>query len=207
MTFKHYILTRFNIGLYSDNPYKIADPAAWMRERIRLFNQYCLPSIKSQTCQDFTWILAFDGLTKLSIFNEIELPDNAITCVTQPHLYLRECVKEADWIITSRFDNDDYYEPDFVEVVQKSFRFEREVIDIDYKVVDEKTGKFYTSNRWRANSPFLSLCEPWENIVTAMGHPHSEMPNYYPAEKLPGCHAVQVIHGGNVCNKIKGKEI
>ena len=35
----------------------------WLEHRFMLFDRYCLPSIKSQTCQNFKWIVLFDSTT------------------------------------------------------------------------------------------------------------------------------------------------
>lgn len=54
----HYILTRFNLYLWrKDKNGDTFDRHAWIDERIALFQQYTLPSLAGQTCQDFTWIL------------------------------------------------------------------------------------------------------------------------------------------------------
>ena len=202
-TFKHYILTRFNLGLYSDNPYKIADPDRWMDHRIKLFNEYCAPSVKSQTCQDFTWIIAFDPETPGKLMNRIEFVENTFITMTQPHLFLREQKPESDWLITSRFDNDDIYKPEFVESIQNEFRERREIIDIDYLGWHKEADRYYSSGRVRANSPFLSVCEPWINPLTALGRPHTYMVDEMPSRKLDVL-AIQIIHERNIINKING---
>ena len=46
---KHLILTRLAIGTPKED---------WLRYRIKLFEEYCAPSLANQTCQDFTWLLA-----------------------------------------------------------------------------------------------------------------------------------------------------
>ena len=61
-TYKHYILTRYNLELYSSNPYKVENRDEWMVERLRLFKRY-LGSLIKQTNKDFTIILAFDSNT------------------------------------------------------------------------------------------------------------------------------------------------
>lgn len=35
----------------------------WLEHRFALFERYCMPSIKSQTCKDFVWIVLFDSTT------------------------------------------------------------------------------------------------------------------------------------------------
>jgi len=203
---KHYILTRFNLGLYTTNPHKIADPDQWMQHRIALFRKYTLPSLQDQTCQDYTWLLGFDPETPNKYLEPFQIAGIKI-CYERPDFWLKQQTAKDDWLITSRLDNDDILLPDFVIEIQKAFRSQREVIDVDYIARDLKTGIDYTSNRFKANGPFLSLCEPWENITTALGRPHSEMPNYYEARRLSGYHAIQLIHDRNLMNKIQGVKI
>lgn len=210
MIFKHYILTRFNLGIYDNSgPYaeKIKDADRWMEHRVKLFERYCLPSVQVQTCQGFTWLMAFDPRTDSRYIEQYDYLPFVQICFEQPHKYLSRISPTADWLITSRFDNDDMYRPDFVEQVQQAFEWRTGIIDIDYEVMDIHTGKRYRSMRRAANSPFLSLAEPWqESPVTALGHPHSNMIEYYEWVKL-GVLATQVIHDRNIMNKVTKQEI
>ena len=61
---QHFFLTRFNILLWQKD--KEGSPVRtkkWLDHRFLLFEKYCLPSIKNQTCQDFEWIVLFDSTT------------------------------------------------------------------------------------------------------------------------------------------------
>ena len=89
MIYKHFILTRFNLFLYGDNPYKIEDKELWMNHRIKLFEKYCLPSVQVQSCKDFTWIIAFDPETDPAVISTYDYLDNVEICYEQPHEYLR----------------------------------------------------------------------------------------------------------------------
>ena len=206
MDFKHYILTRFNLGVYSDNnPYRqhVGDAEQWMAHRLDLFERLCLPSVLSQTWRNFTWLLAFDEDTPRRILLRYDYIDNVQIIYEQPHLWLRRQKPECEWLLTSRIDNDDWYAPQFAERLQDAFMERTEVVDVNYEAVDLNTSKHYASGRRRANSPFLSLYEPWgNNPMTAMGRPHSIMPDIYSSRRLDGVLAYQGIHGKNVCNKI-----
>lgn len=207
--FKHYVLTRFNLGIYSDtNPYagKVGNADEWMKHRFRLFEQFTKMYINDQTCKDFTWLIGVDPETPaddiIRITNgydgEIEI------CYEQPHSYLRRVKPSAKWLITSRLDNDDFYNYDFIVSIQNEFRAVPEVIDILYHKFRLRDGGVFISDRPRCNSPFLSLVEPWEaGICTALGHPHTDMPNYYYARKIDKVLATMVIHDRNVINSEK----
>lgn len=204
--FKHFILTRFNLGIYDkDSAYadKVGNPAGWMAHRMELFERYCLPTFLKQTCQNFTWVIAFAPETPREIILKYDYIENVQIIYEQPHLWLRKQKPETDWLITSRMDNDDQYSRHFVEMIQAAFDEKEEIIDIMYQVVDLKTKEHYPSYRRRNNSPFLSLVEPWTHEpMTAMGRPHTNMVELYPSRRLENILAFQLIHDRNICNKI-----
>ena len=63
MTFKHYIITRFNLPIFQA---KVAGKEStscskeYLQYRFELFEKYCMPSIMNQTCQNFKWLVLFD---------------------------------------------------------------------------------------------------------------------------------------------------
>ena len=209
MNFKHYIFTRFNLGLYSDNPYNIKNPDKWMDTRIKLFEQTAFPSIIKQTNKDFTWLMAFDVNTPERYTKLYDYCDCIKVCFEQPHLYLKEQPPEADWIITSRLDNDDIYEPTFVEEIQKkAIELQKTVegielgyiIDIEYNKTDLNYVTIM-SGRKGCNGPFLSFVEKWgKDVTTALGYKHSEFTAHFPHTKITTPLAQQVIHKDNVIN-------
>lgn len=116
--FEHYLLTKFNIGLYNDkkidkNGRKINDDQ-WMEHRLKLFEKYCFPSIIKQTNQNFKWLVLFDRRTPKRYLNDINrfkkykhfIPffggwfDENIKKNLDPH---------AKYLITTRIDNDDAF--------------------------------------------------------------------------------------------------
>ena len=57
----HYLLTRFNLALWIEDKNGAAiDREEWLKRRMALFETFCLPSVKGQTCQSFSWILLVD---------------------------------------------------------------------------------------------------------------------------------------------------
>ena len=75
MDFRHYLLSRYNVGLYGRKQNmrsgeKIA-PKKWMKNRIELFKRYCVPSIRNQSCRNFTWLIVLDPETELGDFYEL----------------------------------------------------------------------------------------------------------------------------------------
>jgi len=82
MKFQHFLLTRFNTGLYSSATSEVradrsgqkptADPDSWMEHRLGLFEKYTIPSVKAQTCGDFQWLVVFDDGTPERFKERIE---------------------------------------------------------------------------------------------------------------------------------------
>lgn len=62
MTFQHYIITRFNVSLEPAGHSKVCT-REYLDYRFPLFEQFCLPSVIGQTCQDFKWLVLFDSNT------------------------------------------------------------------------------------------------------------------------------------------------
>jgi len=61
---QHFLLTRFNILLWGkDKKGNTVRNVEWLEHRFTLFERYCLPSIKNQSCQNFDWIVLFDSNT------------------------------------------------------------------------------------------------------------------------------------------------
>ena len=53
----HYLLTRFNLALWIEDKNGAAiDREEWLKRRMALFETFCLPSVKNQSCQNFSWI-------------------------------------------------------------------------------------------------------------------------------------------------------
>lgn len=72
MTIHHFILTRFNLLLWNkDKEGNKVRSKEWLEHRFALFERYCLPSIKNQTCQEFTWIVLLDRTTPESFKERI----------------------------------------------------------------------------------------------------------------------------------------
>ena len=206
---KHYIFTRFNAGIYERE-----DAEAWMEHRMDLFETYTLPAMQCQTCQDFTWLLYFDDRTPNDIICKYDYIDNVQIIYEYHKDWIQTEVIDNPWVLTSRIDNDDYYENTFVEQVQDvAYDYvktgkEPLVIDVGGLQYAHKTGKFYTNERERANSPFISLLERNRGELYTVYHcPHTHMPDEFASMKIYDNLSVMVIHDKNVTNRIIGTEL
>lgn len=132
MELQHFLLTRFNILLWrQDKEGKKVRTTKWLEHRFSLFEKYCLPSIKSQTCLDFEWIVLFDSMTPDSFKDKIacyqkDCPQ-LIPVFVEPEngfrfaeIFKDEIIKrlKAKRVISTYLDNDDALNIGFVEDLQ-----------------------------------------------------------------------------------------
>ena len=130
MQLTHLLFTRFNIQ-YEPND-TIGIQPEWLEGRIRLFEQYCLPSIQKQTCQDFIWIILGDQRTpdeykaRIDSFR-LRVPqirtywiayqeDKYHSFYKQTGLYFAQ---DKAILISTRLDSDDTLSSDYIEHVQE----------------------------------------------------------------------------------------
>ena len=215
----HVILTRFNVR-YVDDPTvaSIGVDPEWLEKRFILFERYCLPSILSQTNQDFRWLIFFDSETPANFkerVQEIERRSSnihAVYCSTLPLSLAQEAVRShinplSDWVLTTRIDNDDGIGPDFVETLQKS------VLMDTVRVYNFPVGIILRGNRAyrredRSNA-FISLCEPANGAQTIFAIlRHIDAQEFCPVIQLSERPSwLQVIHETNISNRIRGDRI
>lgn len=114
----------------------------WLEHRFALFERYCLPSIKSQTCQDFEWIVLIDSTTperfKERIAEYQRECKQLIPVYVEPErgryfseIFRQEVIKRLgsnendnvndnpSRVLTTYLDNDDALNMQFVEDIQK----------------------------------------------------------------------------------------
>lgn len=132
-TLQHFILTRFNLVIWRQDkegcPVRTPE---WLEHRFLLFERYCLPSIKSQTCKDFEWIVLFDNETPEHYKDKIvgyqkECPQLVPVFVKQEsgrrfaQIFRNTVVQRlnAERVITTYLDNDDALNKRFVEDIQQ----------------------------------------------------------------------------------------
>lgn len=216
---KHFILTRFNLGLY-DRPG--IDPDWWVARRLDLFGQITVPSIRAQIEKRFTWWVFFDQRTPRRFLrraadvlepgpqdgHEAQImivrppsPDSFDTAVDM----IRGLPGLPGKVITTRLDNDDAVSADFVQTVQ----------DLAFLAGDRTVINFLDG--WRADwwagraaplkkglNPFLSLVETVDDpaeLQTCWAENHHRMDKVGRAYNVSGPRRwIQFAHGGNLKN-------
>lgn len=129
---QHFILTRFNLFLWKkDKGGCKVRTIEWLEHRFSLFEKYCLPSVKNQTCKGFEWIVLFDSKTPDEYKERIKEYQKAcpqlMPVFVEPQngryfaeIFKREIVKRlnAERVLTTYLDNDDALSTGFVKELQ-----------------------------------------------------------------------------------------
>jgi hypothetical protein len=140
MNYKHFIITRFNLrvnlpSMSKDKSGNEVLTAEWLEHRLRLFMNYCLPSVVNQSTYNFLWIIYFDENTPESIKAKNSSLENEYKNILKIIYadgyddFLRHystdilslCPEGLSHVITTRLDNDDIVHTDFVKRIQDQF--------------------------------------------------------------------------------------
>src|ERR1035437_5930051 len=115
----HYLLTKFNVPIASANPPGVHGDIDWLRGRWDLFQRYCLPSVQSQSTQEFSWLIFCWSGTPPEIRRLLDNLQNAsplirvvYTATSPTPAQLHRLFAPADqpvgsYLLTSRLDSDD----------------------------------------------------------------------------------------------------
>ena len=215
------MLTRFNILLWrQDKEGKKVRTIKWLEHRFSLFEKYCLPSIKNQTCQNFEWIVLFDNMTPDSFKERIvsyqkECPQLTPVFVDPKNgrdfaeIFRYEIIKrlKSKRVISTYLDNDDALNVRFVEDLQQRIL---SVIDGTFFYYDEGY-QFYTEDKYMLQihyprNHFVSVVEKGDatTIKGIFGHGR-----HYYIDQIKGARIVhvktvpmwcEVVHEKNILN-------
>lgn len=191
MEYKHILITRLNAFYKQKMPTHGYDPDEWLIGRVRLFKEYCFPSVVNQSSADFEWILYIDSQTPVQVVEELKelfLPHRNFHLLQRkfddfaihPHLDndIREIAEiNFNYLITTRLDTDDMIHKDYIAKIQKSFE-RKEYLPINFN--NGYIYNIYTGVTAKVNypyNPFLSLISKIENnieLVTIFHRMHHE---------------------------------
>lgn len=209
----HVLLTRFNLpskGLESF----VRASYGWTEQRVRLFEQFCLPSVIAQTDRRFRWIVYFDPDSPEWLKEWIDSASRDGNFTPKFRVQVTNAQKLEDIasqfdtrheeLLTTNLDNDDALAVDFVErlhseeppAARTAYYFPNGLIRSGAKV--------YT-HRDPANA-FVSIRETWDSPITCWGEIHHAFPRHLAVRHIGGGPGwMQVVHGRNVSNKIRGR--
>lgn len=225
--FKHILITRFNLPKRwdSDKNGKSILDTIWLKNRFKLFENFCLPSIIGQTSTNFEWWVYFDVETestykkliekiesKHSLFKakyEKSYDDFIDNMPIEIHDYsIRE---NLDWIITTRLDNDDMLAKDTIAILQNNINFKNDIlleIPWGYNLELNSKPKPKLRKLKLELNPFISYVEKVEKerlIKSIYFYEHTEWRDVERVIVTNRTQWVQVIHDKNVFNRIKGE--
>ena len=210
--FKHYIMTRFNAGLYRSEARIRISADEWMQHRIKLFTAFTLPSIMSQSCQNFTWLVLLDKQTPMAykeILESIRYPNMKLIHQNPPHSPWLQDIEPGEYdLITTRIDNDDAFHRDVVKVIQDNWHAQRLkspkpwVMVFPYGfILDLASKQMLVLEYWINNCP--TLVENSQNPRTIWHWQHDTIPveihKQYVTDKP---YWLQVVHSQNVTNRM-----
>lgn len=210
----HVLLTRFNLPSKGHESLVRAQEN-WLKNRVALFERYCLPSVAAQTCRDFSWIIYFDPQSPQWLLDWVE--GHQRRGDFRP--FLREEVGPQDLLediaavlgprgggelLTTNLDNDDSLSADFVSRVQAvASPGGRTAVYIGDGLI-RRGDVLY--RRVDPHNAFCSVREPWDRPVTCWADWHNLLPELMPVSVVRGAPGwLQVIHGANVSNRVRGR--
>ncbi len=210
-SFRHAILTRFNVRVeQSGRP-----GSDWLEHRFALFERFCLPSVKAQTCGNFVWIVFCDPdipqpyLDRIFAYAEWK----TLRPIFFRNVFHQEMARAAvaelarghSHLITSRLDNDDAICRTFVESIQQGFHGQKfEFLNFtNGLVLDAEDGRIW-SGRHTSNA-FVSLVERAADYSTVYCGNHMDLHEQGPVTQIAEPAAwLQVVHGRNLSNQVWG---
>ena len=167
MNYKHYVITRFNVRtIYkcrlrnpNDNPMlKILDED-YLEKRFMMFEKYTLKAMNAQTNKDFSWIILFHKRTPKKFLNKIqELKkiydfEDLYFDNNEGFVFSEYCDKNNenyDFYLTTRIDNDDLIDKNFVKYIHDYVEDNLKECFISFyhgAKIDLRTNEIYDSYR------------------------------------------------------------
>jgi N-acetylglucosaminyl-diphospho-decaprenol L-rhamnosyltransferase len=209
----HVLLTRFNLPSRGPESLVRARPG-WLATRADLFDRYCVPSVLAQRNKNFSWIIYFDPNSPAWLRERISRYEAAGVfrpvfrgSVNHEELLadIRQGIhRERSTLITTNLDNDDGLAVDFIERVQGvRTAHHRAAIYLQNGLVGSSQGVYLRRDRRNA---FCSVRENWTDPATCWADWHNLLGDSMPVIEVGGDPAwLQVVHGSNVSNRIRGR--
>ena len=161
----HLIITRFIIPFYKYSNFtnKIYDDD-YLINGIKVMKNYLFPSLESQTCKNFIWILLLgDKANKTKIESLINIHFSFKYCIIYQKffkIYLKNISKGYDILITTRIDYDDRIYYDAVNDVRKYVNINRPISIYGYNrgvIYFEFNNKYYNFYKNYKNKGTMSI--------------------------------------------------
>lgn len=212
-TIDHVLLTRFNLPSAGVER-SIRDQEGWLTHRVALFERYCLPSVMAQSIRNFSWIVYFDPASPDWL--KARVAQYSATGILTP-VYRASVSREqlvgdiheatggrGELLATTNLDNDDAIAVDFVERIQAIPRpANRTAVFLVRGLIQGQAGTYLRVDR---DNAFCTVIEPSGAPTTCWADWHMLLRRSMPVVELAGAPGwLQVVHGENVSNRVRGR--
>lgn len=157
----HIIITRFIYGFHGNCDYS----KEYILNGIRVMKKYLLPSLESQSCKDFIWILMLGNEANITFLKSFLNFNNSFQWLViykkDIKNFLRNITKGFDILITTRIDYDDRIYYDAVNDVRKEITIDKPMLFHGYKkglYFLESDNKYYDF-KYNVNNGAFSVFE------------------------------------------------
>lgn len=212
--FRHVVLTRFSVRFSASQPPPAED---WLRYRLAFFEQTAVASMRAQSVRPDYWLVFCDAEAPGWLKQELaELGRGLFGTVwlQEPwgHGPLRRAVAhvaDRPFLITTRFDSDDALGVEFVSLVQSQFEHQEAMyVNLLCGLQVDRSGQVFRFDY--PQNPFISFIERIDGIPKTVfqSFQHGKSLTYAPVRSVVSEPAwVQVIHGGNLLNSVRGPRV
>lgn len=209
----HVLLTRFNLPSPGVEQ-MIRAREGWLRQRVELFDRYCLPSVAGLRGPRPDWLVYLDPQSPEWLLDKMREHEAAglLTPMLREEVPREALVADlrrlvplpGDALVTTNLDNDDGLAPDFSERVRAAGAgHQRCAIYLVRGLIATDDRLYLRTDRSNA---FCSVRESWTDPVTAWSAYHNELGRHMPVVRLAGEPGwLQVVHARNVSNRVRGR--
>ncbi len=214
LTIDHVFLTRFNLPSVGPESL-IRAQDGWLQDRVELFEQFTVPSLRQQSAPDsFSWLIFFDEQSPGWLIDRLAplVERGAFSPVYGEQFTNEEVIEQArrvtgaqgDVLLTTTLDNDDAVAADFAERIQRlAVRGRATALYLENGIILSGTSAFL---RHDPQNAFVSVAEPWDGAKSVWRDWHNRLHQYMPVRTEGGRPGwLQVVHGRNVSNRVRGK--
>lgn len=213
MTVDHVLLTRFNLPSLGVEEV-IRAREGWLRDRVELFERYCVPSVVAQEGERPRWLVYLDPESPAWLLELMRRHESSgvLTPVLResvPREALRadlaRVVPEPRAVlVTTNLDNDDGLAPDFSARVRAAGAdHERCAVYLVQGLIATERRLYLRTDR---DNAFCSVRESWDAPLTAWAGYHNELGRQMPVVRVGGPPGwLQVVHDRNVSNRVRGR--
>lgn len=220
--FGHYLITQFNVpvsGWSADKTGTVTRDPAWMQHRLRLFADFCKPTVAGQSLKNFRWLIWLDPHTPdadlvfiRSLIRDIqdaEIHFAASQADLAQQLRAMLAADPSPFVITSRLDNDDGLSPQYIRTIQASFQpVDKLLLNITGGLLYDVHRKVLTRLRLLRLNHFTSLVEANHHdgkLLTVIGFPHHTPPANVRVQDISEPYGwLKIVHERNVSSRTKG---